>query len=371
MISTECDHKGNLLVGEMLCDNCGRVLYTYTSEENEPPEDRDSFFAAPIKSRVIIEGNITNEILRQLHLAVAFTFDGKTYGYRFDTSKNYMMLDFCSETCAYQWFDEHIEYGLLFYGSFSRQIGFVKDKPERFRTEIAPNLQKFTVPLVNKGKLTAKQLLDLGVERKHQQNFQGAKEAYLEAKEIDPRNVMVYYSLGKLCYMMKNRSEAIVNYLIAAHLGVQNVALAIQQNTPAAQAMKMQLKQLSPDIVIFQSIHPFVPFVFLDSNTPRHLAHALIDLDDSIQVLPEIYAHIRHYERGMFGQENPMNSDGFYELDMNMYRLVGVWFIVDNLRWDSVEVDRPDMVYNSSQNYVYKSFELFDGFADSHKRIDK
>jgi len=149
MLSTECDYRGNFQRGQMLCDNCEKVMFTYYSEANEPSSDRDSFFAAPITLRLMVKGGITSEMLKQLKLATAFAFDDYTLGYRFDIDKGHMMLDFCSEACAYQWLDMHTDYGLLFYGSLSRQIGFVRDKPERFRTEMISGFQALDYPLSN------------------------------------------------------------------------------------------------------------------------------------------------------------------------------------------------------------------------------
>lgn len=139
MISETRDIEGNFLRdGKIICDNatCKKTLYMYSSKQDRPSTDRDCFFALPVKLRVVVNGSVTQQILQQLGVPVAFVFRDKAMGYYLDDGSSPKMLDFCSPECVHDWLDGHPEYGLVFHGSLSRQVKFVEDRPDRFRTEV-------------------------------------------------------------------------------------------------------------------------------------------------------------------------------------------------------------------------------------------
>jgi hypothetical protein len=135
MISEESDSEG-FLQGRLSCDGCHKTLYTYFSEQDAPPADRDYFLAFPVELRVVVKGTSDIGLLKKSGFSAAFEFDNAVAGYRVPANaKSHPLLDFCSLECAYQWFDRRTEYGLLCYGFLSRQVRFVKDNPDRFETE--------------------------------------------------------------------------------------------------------------------------------------------------------------------------------------------------------------------------------------------
>ena len=102
--------------------------------------------------------------------------------------------------------------------------------------------------------LDAGAALDAGVALKRSGAFEDAKVLYYRAIELDPDRMISYYSLAKTCYLLRQRDEAVLNYLIAAHLLVLGIAAQLQSDGLQSEIIKTQIKRLPGEVLALGAI---------------------------------------------------------------------------------------------------------------------
>jgi tetratricopeptide (TPR) repeat protein len=137
--------------------------------------------------------------------------------------------------------------------------------------------------------LTLAELVHDGIYKKRHGDYVGAKRSYCQAIRIDPTQRSPFYSLAKLCYLMGERQEAIVNYLRAAHLSLIELVETIASDPVFKRTIEQQLNQVPIDLrVKLRAVHRYAAYLLLDPDLPCHLAHAALDLDPFVESLSRL-----------------------------------------------------------------------------------
>lgn len=177
------------------------------------------------------------------------------------------------------------------------------------------------------------QLVDDGVAKKRSGDYRGVKESYYKAIQIDPTQRMSYYSLAKICYLLGEKEESIANYLRSAHISIPALAEVISSNANSRRAFEDQFRQLPSDIrSTLQTTHKYAAYLLADPDTPCHVAHAILDLGNDTPVTGDLTKHIAAYKRVLSGDSKELD----YSIEDQTYRLVGIGFLLNNLRWDKL-----------------------------------
>ena len=90
--------------------------------------------------------------------------------------------------------------------------------------------------------------------------------------------------------------------------------------------------------------HPLAHLLVPDENTPRHLAHALVDLGGVVD-FPKNGEHIKKYRKSLLG----VNVDLDESLE-NRYISHGVNYLLLTLHWTKLETPNPASLYVNERN---------------------
>lgn len=187
------------------------------------------------------------------------------------------------------------------------------------------------------------QLLDKGVQLKRAGNLEGARDCYIEAIKMDPYNMMTFISLGKTAHLLKAQALAVRSYLAAAHLQLAPIEKGISENNLPIH-LRVQYDSFPQEIL--DSLPRKSAFtIYIDPNTPRHIAHSVVDLTPStVRDNPKLvpYAEIYHSHILGDGSHGPvLNKYGLtqndqIEQDEQIYIPFGRNFIIQELQWDNL-----------------------------------
>lgn len=160
---------------------------------------------------------------------------------------------------------------------------------------------------------SVEQLLDRGVSLKRSGNLEAARDCYISALEVDPTNMMTYISLGKTAYLLGQQDLSVKCYLASTHLQISPVERAIIENKLPLH-LKFQYDSFPPEVL--NSLPKKSAFIiFIDGNTPRHLAHSLADLSGAVlEQNPSLSIYGEIYHSHIFG-------DGSYERILQKHRM--------------------------------------------------
>lgn len=186
--------------------------------------------------------------------------------------------------------------------------------------------------------MSVNELLDKGVSLKRQGDFYGAKACYVEALKRDPSNIMIYISLGKIAYLLRDEVLSINCYLASMHLQLFSVENHLKRETLPFQ-LEIQLNSLSQ--IELESLPRRCAFIILiDPNTPNHIAHAVLDFSHVLVELYELNPYIEIYHAKIAG-------NGTYERLLKKYKLT-----------TSDEMDKLNsMYYPYGQNYLLNNIQ--------------
>lgn len=187
------------------------------------------------------------------------------------------------------------------------------------------------------------QLLDKGVALKRNGDLEGAKNCYIDALNIDETNMNTYLSLGKTAHLLKHQNLAIKCYLAFSHLMVSPIEKAIKQNNLPLH-LKIQFDQIPEHA--FASLPKQSAFaIYMDTNTPRHVAHSLIDLSEqtlnknsNLKPYSKIYyAHILgDGSHNSVLQNFGLTASNQIAMDEDVYIPAGQEFLVSNIEWNKI-----------------------------------
>lgn len=190
---------------------------------------------------------------------------------------------------------------------------------------------------------TVDSLLDKGVSFKRAGDLEGAKNCYIEALERDPKNMMTYISLGKTAHLLKQQNLAVRSYLASTHLQLSPIEKAIQSNNLP---MHLSFQYDSFPKELLATLPKKSAFtIFIDVNTPRHVAHSLVDLspvmlkeNPGLSQFADIYhAHILgdgSHNRVL--QRYGITANDQIETDEKIYIPYGRKFLIEELKWNQL-----------------------------------
>ncbi|ALS74961.1 hypothetical protein AUC31_06850 [Planococcus rifietoensis] len=188
------------------------------------------------------------------------------------------------------------------------------------------------------------QLLDRGVALKRSGNLEGARDCYIEALNADPTNMNVYLSLGKTAHLLRQQNLAIKCYLAFCHLMLSPIEKGIRQNNLPLH-LKIQYEQLPLDALA--SLPKKSAFaIFMDTNTPRHLAHSLFDLSDqTLNSHPHLKPYSKIYDAHILGdgshsrilQSFGLTASDQLATDEDIYIPAGQNFLLEEIQWSKIE----------------------------------
>ena len=183
---------------------------------------------------------------------------------------------------------------------------------------------------------------DSAINAKRSGNYDEAIIHYKKALALDPTEVITYYGLGKIYFLTGNREYSLKNYLISCHLSLNNSMKHIMENDKTGLVLQFQLSQLSDDdINIFKKLHPIAPCLLLDPNTPRHIGHSLILLDNNKQLPIEIINHSVQYRLSLSGK----NANPDKNIEESFFVPLGTAYLMEKICWYDLENEYPASLY--------------------------
>jgi tetratricopeptide (TPR) repeat protein len=195
-----------------------------------------------------------------------------------------------------------------------------------------------------------------GLQHKRQGNYVKSQKAYHKAIELNYTDSMAYYALAKTYYLSGNVTKALRNYLCTMHLSLNFMIDAVDSpGDPQRIQFQRQMLETQNDksaIDGIRQIHPYADLIFLDDNTPRHIAHVLVDLPPSIPKSSIIGEYIQTYKLSLQGMTG-IQID--YDFDYQHYLPIGRIFALDNIQWISINRDNPYQVYHEKMEYNFKN----------------
>jgi tetratricopeptide (TPR) repeat protein len=173
-------------------------------------------------------------------------------------------------------------------------------------------------------------------------DFIGAIDEYKKALEYAPNEVMTYYGMGKVYFLMGSRNKTFDSYLIAFHLSAQAMKNHIKNKTQKGLVLQHQIAEL-PEVIKSAAIavHPDAYLTYLDMNLPKHLGYAWILLYDSSALASELIAQGEEYKKALMGQDSNIDS----AVDSEMFGK-GAFYLVENIIWHRLNLENPAPLYN-------------------------
>lgn len=128
----------------------------------------------------------------------------------------------------------------------------------------------------------------------------------------------VYYAMGKLYYLMEDRAAAVKYYLISLHMHIIDIIDSEQKQ--AADVMLMDLPDKTKKLLNKMNEH--ARYILTDINTPRHIAHAFIDIGQNIMD----NEYIEQYRISISGNDE---QSELKEREFDFYYMLGIDFCIN------------------------------------------
>jgi len=182
---------------------------------------------------------------------------------------------------------------------------------------------------------------DQAVAFKRAGEFEEAIRTYNQALEYSPNEVMTYYGMGKVHFLMGLRNETIDSYLIAFHLSAQAMKNHIKNQTQTGLVLQYQIDKL-PDQLKSTSgnVHPDAYLTYLDMNLPKHIGYAWMVLYDPSSISNELISQREEYKKSLMGQDSNIDS----AVDREMLGK-GTIYLIESIIWQRLNVENPAPLY--------------------------
>jgi len=199
-----------------------------------------------------------------------------------------------------------------------------------------------------------KALLRQGLERKRSGALKDAKEIYMQALRLDPCDIQAYISMGKVSYLLGQREDSIRSYLAAIHLQIftrENFedASSIRQINHRYDQLDSDIKELLP--------MKSATVILEDANTPRNIAHSVLDLDDTEPLSQSAQGHSQIYHsqlagNGTFNDTLTILNVTEEEFDATEYDYlsVGKQILLDHINWKQINDVNVAKIYFSKKS---------------------
>lgn len=178
-----------------------------------------------------------------------------------------------------------------------------------------------------------------------------AKSMCKEAMRIAPLNGMAYFGIGKICYLLREREEALKNYLITEHMSIISLKAKKDQKSQEGEFIR---ELISDRYQVYSQLIADAPpdaiFLILDPNTPSHYAHADIDLSENSDAFlsRSEQHHSEIYRDVISGDQNSVLAIDIVEwtdFDIEKFYTYGVRAMTKEIKWDKLGFIRPYDLY--------------------------
>lgn len=172
------------------------------------------------------------------------------------------------------------------------------------------------------------EIVNTAVVLKRNGHFEAAIDAYRQALLIDPSEVMCYYGMAKVFYLMKEQQMSLKCYTIAQHLSLINS----QEAALLLPYLPMSTPAFHVPHALFSRVigrHRLAKYMLPDGNTPRHTGHALLDLSSAGNIDEK---YVEKYRRSLLGQYEDLQ-----DAKEKTYYLRGLEYLLDNILWEQVD----------------------------------
>mgnify|MGYP001214715715 CR=1 FL=1 len=182
---------------------------------------------------------------------------------------------------------------------------------------------------------------DLAIQAKRGKNFDLALDYYEKELREEGLSVNLLQAIAKIYYLQKQNNLAVGFHLAATHLALHMDHEQYKQGDPTLLAALQQV----PKHIADQFPHPIGPVLLYDSNSPRHVAHALLDREETFQKAPEFRQYAEIYYSHILGDGSHEETLRKYDLtiedqldfDEDRYNSVGYRFLIDMIKWSEIE----------------------------------
>ncbi|MBQ0140102.1 MAG: hypothetical protein KBT36_12475 [Kurthia sp.] len=151
--------------------------------------------------------------------------------------------------------------------------------------------------------VTVKELVEKAEELTTKGLYEDAIRLYADAIKIESSNSNLYRAYGKVAYLMEENQYAIAAYLSALHIEIAKIEHfgLTEQTKPMYDNLPQNLKDELPKVGGL--------VVFYDTNTLRHLAHAITDFDENaMNEEPKLLAFKQIYHAELSGNADEYND---------------------------------------------------------------
>lgn len=185
-----------------------------------------------------------------------------------------------------------------------------------------------------------KQIVQQADELRKKGLYEDSIRLYAEAIKYDSTNSNLYRAYGKVAYLMEEKNYAIAAYLSALHIEIAKVEHfgLNEQTQPMYENLPQNLKDELPKVGGM--------IVFYDTNTLRHLAHAVTDFDEeAMSQEPRMLAFKQIYQAEIKGDAKEYNEalqtfnrtpDDANEEDANFYIHIGKEVAMAWIKWNEL-----------------------------------
>ncbi|GEK34284.1 hypothetical protein [Kurthia sibirica] len=185
--------------------------------------------------------------------------------------------------------------------------------------------------------VSIEKLVEIAEEAKEKGDYDQALTVYAQAISIESSNSNLYRGYGQIAYLVGQHHFAVAAYLSALHIEIAKIEhFGFTDDT---QKMYEELPQNLRDQL--PKVGGFI--MYYDTNTLRHLAHALIDFDeDAIQADAKLLAFKEIYAAELAGNEalhtellamfNRSSMDAVEE-DASFYIQIGKELALHWIKW--------------------------------------
>ncbi|MUV37073.1 hypothetical protein JNUCC1_00879 [Lentibacillus sp. JNUCC-1] len=197
------------------------------------------------------------------------------------------------------------------------------------------------------------QLITEGVTLKREGDLEGALNCYLQAIDIDPTNMKLFISIGKTAHLLKQQNLAARCYLAATHLMLEPIERTIHQPDQLPSYLQMAYGQFTEE-ELRQLPRKSAFAILIDSNTPRHVAHSMVDLSpDIMEKRTDLMPFAEIYRASILGDGshgNVLNRYGYtpddqMTIDKEFYIPSGQKFLMADVQWDQLDRQNVTDIY--------------------------
>lgn len=183
------------------------------------------------------------------------------------------------------------------------------------------------------------ELVNQAVELKRTGQYDQALNKYTEAIKLQPSNSHLYRGIGQVAYLMEQNKIAVAAYLSALHIEIAKIEhFGLNEET---QKMYEQL----PEILIKDLPLKGAFILYYDTNTLRHLAHAIADFDqDALSSEPELVSYKEIYTAHLKGDQDLAEILSIYnrsekdytDQETTFYIQIGKELALAWIKWDQI-----------------------------------